>query len=82
MADQAKNDSFNQASKDSCDQAKNDSCDQASKDSCDQAKNDSFDQAKTTIKNEYVYESDCDRLWRLGCSVVGEKQKQFYIHRC
>ena len=62
------------------DQAKNDSCDQAKKDSFDQANSDSCDQAKTTIKNEL--ESDMDRLWRLGCSAVGEKQKQFYIHRC
>jgi hypothetical protein len=76
MADQAKNDSCDQASKDSCDQARKDSFDQANSDSCDQA--------KTTIKNEYIneYESDMDRLWRLGCSAVGEKQKQFYIHRC
>jgi hypothetical protein len=74
MADQAKNDSCDQASKDSCNQAKKDSFDQANSDSCDQA--------KTTIKNEYVNESDMDRLWRLGCSEVGEKQKQFYIHRC
>ena len=73
MADQAKNDSCEQASKDSCDQAKNDSCDQAKNDSFDQANSDSCDQAKTNIKNEYVNESDWDRLWRLGCSEVGEK---------